>query len=116
MPKDDSVYLGHILDAAQTALEFIAGKSRSDFDREKLLRVGLTHQLQIVGEAARKLSPEYRGSHPEIPWAAITGMRHRIVHDYFSVDEDIVWRTVQEHLPSLVEQVSELLVLEQPGG
>jgi uncharacterized protein with HEPN domain len=66
----------------------------------------------VIGEAARKVSPEYRDAHPEILWKAIIGMRHKVVHDYLNIDEDIVWQTASQELPVLVSQLEHLLANE----
>jgi uncharacterized protein with HEPN domain len=62
----------------------------------------LAHLLQTIGEAARRVSREYQKAHPEIPWGGIVGMRHKVVHDYMDVDEDVVWKTSVEEIPRLV--------------
>ena len=67
------------------------------------MRLALIHLIQIVGEAARRVSPQFCERHPEIPWKAIIGMRHKVVHDYFGVDEEIVWDTVTKELPPLID-------------
>ncbi len=102
MPKDDLVYLGHMLEMARKAIAKTQGIERADFDRDENLRLALAHLIQIIGEAARRVSPEMQQSHPEIPWSAIIGMRHKVVHDYLEVDEDIVWDVVTADLPSIV--------------
>ena len=89
MPKDDSLYVGHMLDMAQKALSLIEGKDRTTYDQDEVLRLALAHLIQVIGEAARHISQDLRDVHPQIPWKAIIGMRHRIVHDYLDVDEDI---------------------------
>lgn len=66
----------------------------------------MTHLLQIIGEAARRVSDEGRAAHPSIPWSAVVGMRHKVVHDYFGVDEDVVWNTARSELPSLITALS----------
>lgn len=100
--EEDSVYVGHMLDMTRRAVDAVKGKSRADFDAEDILRLGLTHLVQVIGEAARKVSTEFREKHPEIPWRKIVGMRHRIVHDYMRVDEDILWQVVSDDLHELL--------------
>ena len=115
MPRDDRVYLGHMLDTARKILSKVRGKSRSDFDGDENLRIALTHLLQIVGEAARKVSPDFSASHPAIPWRDIVGMRHKVVHDYLQVDEDVVWRTATEELAPLVEALEKVVPPDEPA-
>jgi uncharacterized protein with HEPN domain len=107
--KDDLVYAGHMLDLAQEAIRLMAGKSRSAFERDRTLSLALTHLLQTIGEAARHVSPQFRSEHPGIPWAAIVGLRHRVVHDYMYVDLDIVWDVVTRDLDPLIAQLKPLL-------
>jgi uncharacterized protein with HEPN domain len=109
MRKDNQFCLGQMLDSAEKALRLAKGKDREDYDEDEVLRIALTHLIQIMGEAARLVSPSFQEAHPEIPWKAIMGMRHKIVHDYFSVDEEIVWETVTEELPPLVDQLKRLV-------
>ncbi len=108
-PKDDLVYLGQMLDMARKAQEKTQGKDRAAYDKDENLRLALTHLVQIIGEAARHVSPEFQKSHPEIPWAEVIGMRHKVVHDYLDVDEDIVWEVVTEDLPPLVTTLAKFI-------
>lgn len=109
MPHDDLVYVGHMFDAATKAVEKITGIGRGEFDDNETLRLALTHLLQIIGEAARHVSVDFQDDHPGIPWKAIIGMRHKVVHDYFGVDDDVVWNTVTNELPPFIEKLRPLL-------
>lgn len=109
MPKDELVYVGHMLDKAHEALSLVRGKTRQDYDRDSVLRLALTPLIQVIGEAARRVSPPFRESHPQIPWEAIVGMRSKIVHDYMNVDEDIVWDSVAHELPPLIEELKKIV-------
>jgi uncharacterized protein with HEPN domain len=102
MSRRDLVYVGHMLDMARKAVSKTLGVSREAYDKDENLRLALIHLIQVIGEAARQVSQEFSNNHPEIPWADIIGMRHKVVHDYLGVDEDIVWRVVTEDLPMLV--------------
>jgi uncharacterized protein with HEPN domain len=113
MQSDDLVYVGHMLDMARKASRLVEGKSRADYDQDELLRLALAHLAQVIGEAARRVSQEFARAHPQIPWKAIVGMRHKVVHDYMAVDEDVVWRTVTEELPSLVGLLEEAMPPDQ---
>lgn len=112
MPKDDQVYLGHMLDMARKAVSKVAGKSRADYDADENLRMALAHLVQTIGEAARRVSPQMQGAHCEIPWRRIIGMRHRIVHDYMSLDEDLLWDVVTANLDELVLLLDPLVSAE----
>ena len=102
MPKDNLVYVGHMLDMAASALDKVRGKTRAEYDADENLRLALAHLVQVVGEAARRVAPEFRGRYPQIPWTQIVGMRHKIVHDYMHVDFKILWGVVTVELPALV--------------
>src|SRR6476469_118139 len=102
MPDNDLLYFGHMLDMALKAYAKTQGISRVDYDNDENLRLAFAHLMQIIGEAARRVSPEGREAHTDISWREITGMRHKIVHDYFSVDEDVVWEVVTRDLPPLI--------------
>lgn len=106
---NDTLYLRHMLESAQKARAFIAGKSKSDYEQDEVLRIALAHLLQIIGEAARIISDERRAELSDIPWKAVMGMRHRIVHNYANVDEQLVWQTVVEDLPPLIEALKAAL-------
>ena len=103
MPKDDLIYVGHMLDTARLAVSKVEGVTRELFDADENLRLALTHLIQTIGEAARQVSAGFREAHPDIPWAKIVGMRHRVVHDYLHVDYDIVWGVVSVDFPGLIE-------------
>jgi uncharacterized protein with HEPN domain len=102
MPHDDAVYLGHMLDMARKAVAKIQGRPRQAFDRDEDLQIVLAHRVQIIGEAASRVSTSTKEAHPEVPWRRIVGMRHRIVHDYMNIDADILWEVVTRSLPELI--------------
>jgi len=111
--QDDVVYVGHMLDMTRRAVKAIKNKSRTKYDKDDILRLGLTHLVQVIGEAARKVSAKFQRAHPEIPWRNIIGMRHRIVHDYMRVDEDILWQVVTNDLPELLPLLEEIMPEEE---
>lgn len=108
MQRDDSVYVGHMLDMARKAAEKVKGLGRKDYEEDENLRLALAHLVQVIGEAARRVSAETRAAHPEIPWVDIIGMRSKIVHDYMNVDEDIVWEVATRDLPALAQALERL--------
>lgn len=105
----DEDRIRHMLEAALKAVEFSKGRSRSDLDKDEKLTLSLVHLLGILGEAAGKLSQDFRQRHPEIPWNRVTGIRNRLIHGYFDVDMDIVWQTVTARLPELIAQLKKLV-------
>ena len=109
MPKNDNVYLGHMLDMARKATSKVEGMSREQYDADEDLRMVIAHLVQSIGEAAGRVSAPTRNLHPEIPWKQITGIRHRIVHDYMDVDYDVLWEVATRHLPQIADQLEKIV-------
>jgi len=109
MFEDDSVRIKHVLDAAREAIEFVKDRSRQDLDNDRKLNLALVRLLEIIGEAARGISQEFRRQHPNLPWKSIIGMRDRLIHGYFDVNLDVVWQTATEDLPGLVARMEDLV-------
>lgn len=102
MPTNpDAVYLGHMASSVARIAEFVGRVQRDEFDREWILQNALIRELEILGEAAGKLSAEFVGANPEVPWKEMTGLRHKLIHDYIEVDLDIVWRTATVNVPEI---------------
>ena len=109
MKPADRVRLRHIVDSLTSAIRFTEGRSREDLDKDEMLTFAPVYAAQIVGEAASKVTVEFRDQHPEIPWAIIIGMRHRLVHAYSDINQDILWTTIKEAAPQLLRQMKSLL-------
>ena len=109
MQKDDMVYVGHMLDMAEKATAKVRGSERSEYDQDENLRLALAHLVQVIGEAARRVSTRFQQAHPEVPWRSIIGIRHKVVHDYLEVDYDIVWGVATVDLPVLVAQLKNIV-------
>jgi len=109
MPKDDLFCVGHILDMCRKALAKTAGKTRDDYDADENLRLALVHLIQTMGEAARRVSPGFQEGHAQIPWTKIIGMRHKVLHDYLSIDGDLVWDVVTVNLPQLTSDLERIV-------
>jgi uncharacterized protein with HEPN domain len=99
---DDGVRLRHMLDAARQAIAFAQGRSRADLDQDLQLALALTRLVEIVGEASKNVTSETKEKLAQVPWRAIAGTRDRLVHAYFDVDLDRLWRIVSVDLPLLV--------------
>ena len=112
MAPEDRIRLAHMIEAAESAGRFIQNRTRDDLDADLLLVFGLVRAVEIVGEAASRVSPQTREAFPQIPWTRIIGMRNRLVHAYFDVDAEILWNTVAEALPELVEQLREIAAMK----
>lgn len=97
----DTVYLGHMAESVARIADFVARVPRDEFDREWTLQNALIRELEILGEAAGKLSAHFVSANPHVPWREMTGLRHKLIHDYFEVDLDIVWRTATVNVPEI---------------
>jgi len=103
--KSDRVYLKHILDEINFLLKETGGIESEDFKQNELLKRAGTRSLEIIGEAAKNLSPDFKKLHSDIEWKKIAGMRDKIIHLYFGVNWDIVWDVIKNRLPLLKEQL-----------
>ena len=106
---DDKVRLRHILDAANRALSLTAGKTSAQFEADEIGQLALARLLEIVGEAAGKVSPAFQMAHPEVPWTEMGGLRNRLAHAYFDIDLDVLLDIVAKDLPPLIRQLEGLL-------
>lgn len=113
---DDAALLVDIVLAAEDAQRMAADETYESYSDDLKLQLALVKLIEIIGEAASKLSAEMRTSTPQIPWSDITGMRHRLVHDYRDIDLVLVWRTVRENIPALIDELRPLLPPEDGGA
>jgi uncharacterized protein with HEPN domain len=113
MQRDDLVRMRHMLDAARDALAFTVGKKRSDLDKDRMLAFAIMKAIEIIGEAASKISSEARDQCDDIPWTDIISMRHRLIHAYVEVDLDILWLAVKDDLPPLINALEKIIESKQ---
>ena len=111
MRRDDAWLLDMLL-AARRAVEFAAPLTFSEFENDDLHQLAILKAVEIIGEAASRISEETKAKNPSIPWTQIVGVRNRIVHAYFAIQFDIVWQIVQDDLPPLIAQLEPLVPLE----
>src|SRR2546427_2159561 len=109
MPSPDTVRLRHMRDAAAMALRLSEGRKRADLDADPSLSLALIRCLEVLGEAASKVSEETQLQMESVSFTPIVGMRNRLIHAYFDVNLDIVWKTVLEDLPSLLSALNAFL-------
>lgn len=98
-----------MLGSIDAILGFVRGKNRIDLSESRLLSSAIIRELEILGEAAGKISQETQSRSPELPWRQIIGMRNRLIHAYFDVDYDIIWETIHQSLPILRSQIEKVI-------
>lgn len=112
MKETDIIRLQHILDAAYRIRSFADKRSRDNLDNDEILASALVRQIEIIGEAATKVSNDIREQLPEIPWRSMIGMRNMLIHAYDDVNLDTVWYTIRVSIPKLIselEKINELI-------
>lgn len=109
MKRDDNVYLHHILDAIALIEEYTNGMSENGFLANSMAHDAVVRQIEIIGEAARNISDEFQANHPQVPWGKMTGIRNKIIHEYFNINFAIVWDTVKDDLPSLKKSIAKII-------
>jgi len=107
--KSDREFLKHILDEIHFVKQETKGLVFDDFIKNEMLKRACTRSLEIIGEAAKNLSPEFRKRHRDIEWKKLTGLRDKIIHFYFGVNWDIVWDVIEKKLPDLEDQIERML-------
>ncbi|MBI5283686.1 MAG: DUF86 domain-containing protein [Chloroflexi bacterium] len=110
---DDALFLDMLVHARRVAAK-VSGVTRSDFDENDDLQLALVYLIQVIGEAASRLTAEQRASHPDVPWRDIIGMRHVVVHDYFRIDLDVVWDTANLGIPDLIAALERIVPSPEP--
>ena len=106
---DDSIILRQILEHAEEALRIIEGKTYTDIEHDRILNLALVRLLEIIGEAAGRISKSTRGKFPQIPWITIVAMRNRLIHGYDQIDLNIVWDVIENDLPPLINELRRVL-------
>jgi uncharacterized protein with HEPN domain len=98
----DSAYLWDMREAAAAVLRFVGDRAFEDYLVDEILQAAVERKIEIIGEAARKISDQFKRSHPEFPWQRIIGQRHVLAHEYGDIDHKIVWKVVKAHIPELI--------------
>ena len=114
MPRDEA-YLLDILLAARRAIEHASKTNWDEFQKNTLYQDAIVRTIEIIGEAAARISDETKTAHTEIPWKEIIGMRNRLIHEYLDVDVQKVWKTVKEDIPPLIKKIQPLVPPENPA-
>jgi uncharacterized protein with HEPN domain len=109
MPHNPRAALFDMIQAIEKAEQLSFGLTEDEFVRNELMQWAIYSQIIILGEAAGRVERAFQNDHPEIPWSSVTGMRHRLVHGYDSVDWERVWKTLRRDFPPLLEQLKILM-------
>lgn len=107
--EQDAAYLWDMQEAAKEAVSILGDKSIETFKKDKVLCRAIERIIEIVGEAARKVSPAYQTQRPEIPWRDIIGQRNIVAHEYGQIDHDLLYKTVRQDMPGLIVVLTRLL-------
>jgi uncharacterized protein with HEPN domain len=109
MPPEDVIRLRHMADALESVQRMVAGRNRDDLDNDEMLRLALTRAIEVIGEAAGRVTDDTQQAVAHIPWRQLAGMRNRLIHAYFDVNLDIIWTTATRDAPILLVKLDELL-------
>ncbi len=107
--KNDKVFLLHIRDAIKNIEKFVKNISEKEFFKNHLVQSAVIRQIEIIGEAVKNLSKEFKNRHNDIPWKDIAGMRDILIHEYFSVDTKAIWKVIKEDIPDLKQKILKIL-------
>ncbi|MBN1991715.1 MAG: DUF86 domain-containing protein [Anaerolineae bacterium] len=110
--RSEQQYLADMVEAAEAIARFVADIDRETFLADELRQSAVMQKIGVIGEAAGKISPEFRQRHPEVEWPVIVGMRNILVHSYFSVKQGIIWQTATQAVPDLRVKVARVLTQE----
>ena len=108
MRPEDRNRILHMIEAAEAVLEFTAGHAAADLSSDRMIMFALLRDIEILGEAATKITPETRAMGDAVPWRQIIATRNRLIHGYFDIDHNVVWRTATEEIPALLTQLRAL--------
>lgn len=111
--RPDDILLVDMLLAAREAVGFVAETSLEIFRLDRMRQLAVIKSIEVIGEAASRISEQFRDAHPQLPWPQIVGMRHRLVHGYFEINIARVWHTAINDLPDLIEALEKLVLPEE---
>ena len=111
--RSDETHLLDMLLAAEKIQRFIKEISQQQFLEDEMRQSAVLREIQVIGEAARLVSEDFKGKHETIPWGQIAGMRNRVIHEYFRVSLEIIWTTIQTDIPNLIREIRPLIPVDK---
>ncbi len=108
--RDANLYIEDIVTSMEKIESYVEGFTFNDFCNDHKTIDAVTRNLSIIGEASNNMPEEIKLMYPEIPWVEIVGMRNKVIHEYFGVDEEILWKTIKEDLPNFKEQILKIKI------
>jgi len=111
----DASYLWDMLDAAKAVAGFVAARSFDEYTRDRMLRGAVERHIEIIGEAAGKVSEPFKEAHPDIPWRQIIAQRHVLAHHYGEIEHELIWKVATTHIPDLIAAL-DALIPDPPSG
>lgn len=108
MKRDIRSFLDDITESTTRIIEYTKNKTQNDYENDDLLHDGILRRLEIIGEAVRHIPNEFRIKYPDISWKEIAGLRDVLIHEYFGVNDERIWKTITEDIPKLQKQIEQL--------
>jgi uncharacterized protein with HEPN domain len=116
LKKKDIVYIKHIRDSIESILDYTKKLDKSDFENKAIVQDAVIRRIQVIGEAVKNISSTFREKYSAIPWKRIAGMRDKVIHGYFSLDIDIVWKVIMKDIPPLKKHVMKIIQNEEENS
>lgn len=109
MKKDTAIFLKHIFESIEWVQDYVKDVPKETFLNSNQLKDAVVRRLMVIGEATKNLPEDFKAKYPEIPWRRIAGMRDNLIHEYFDVDEELVWNVLINYIPEFKKQILKLL-------
>ena len=106
--KDDSIFIMHILESITAIEDFSKNLTREKLGSDRLRQSAIVREIEIIGEASKNISADFKNKHNEIPWKGIIGTRDKVIHHYFGINLDVIWEIIKENLPDLKNKLSKI--------
>lgn len=108
MLKNDRAYTDHIINCIKKIRKFVKGIDKKGFAKNELIQDAIIRNFEVIGEASKKISSDFKKVYNEIPWKEISGMRDKLIHDYLGVDIEVIWKTIERDLPVLLKELKKI--------